>query len=975
MGGGGERNRARVPRRRVDYCLAGWWCCEDISPSSPNLTGLSTELSRSGSYSPGGHYRRWAMDQQLPPGYPSEYELDVVLRDGGGARVRPIRPDDAAHVRAFFERLGPESRYNRFFRVKNTLEEAEVRHFTTVDYRDRMAFIVLVDDEMIAVGRYDRDRDQPAVAEVAFAVEDAHQGRGLGTRLLGLLTTYARSNDVSSFRAYVLGENRQMLRLFKNSGYELTRTIDSGVFTVDFPVEESDESRAAQAEHEKRSIAASLGPLFVPRSIAVIGASNDPDSIGGKLFNNILFEGFEGPLYPVNPNAKVVRSVKAYPSIGEVPDKVDLAYVVVPQRFVLDVARECAEAGVRALVVISAGFSEVGGQGAKDEEELLAIVRNSGMRMVGPNCMGLLNTAPSVRLNGTFAPVYPPRGNVAMSSQSGALGIAILDYATQNNIGISQFVSVGNKADVSANDLILAWEDDPETDVITLYVESFGSPTKFSRIARRIGKSKPIVAVKSGRTGAGSRAASSHTGALASSDQAVNALFRQAGVVRVDTIEELFETASLLANQPIPKGKRVGIVTNAGGPGILAADALEARGLVLPELSETLQSQIHQHVPAEASTRNPVDLIASGGPAEFKVVTDLLLESGELDAVIAIYVPTSQEGAEGVAQALSDAQSDYDGPVTLLSVFMGSEGAGRVLGQGSRVIPTYLFPEAAAHALARAVRHGEWREREVGTEFILDPDARQAIREIVEGALQTLGPEGGWLDPEEVDGLLEAAGLRIPETMVVEDVESALGASKNIGGPVVLKVISEDALHKSDVGGVALDVNGETEVRAAYEQVTSAVSDPDGVMIQEFVPGGHEVLVGMAHDPNFGPLVVFGLGGVYVELLQDVSFRLHPITDVDAPEMIRETKSYKLLEGYRNTPAGDVPALEKALQQVSGLIDAVPEMVEMDLNPVKVLEPGHGVCVVDARIRVAPVAPENQPIMRDLPGVTSNPPV
>ncbi len=382
----------------------------------------------------------------------------------------------------------------------------------------------------------------------------------------------------------------------------------------------------------------------------MIGASNDGASIGGRLFNNILAEGFTGPLYPVNHTSKVVRSVKAYTSIGEVPDQVDLAFVVVPQRFVIEVVEQCAAAGVRGVVVISAGFSEVGEQGAADEARLLEIVRNAGMRMVGPNCMGLLNTGESVRLNGTFAPVFPPAGNVAMSSQSGALGIAILDYATRNNIGISQFVSVGNKADVSGNDLIMAWEDDPQTDVITLYLESFGNPAKFSRIARRIGRRKPIIAVKSGRTTAGSRAASSHTGALASSDEAVNALFRQAGVIRVDTIEELFATASLLANQPVPGGRRVGIVTNAGGPGILAADALEANGLVLPELSAQLQTEIAARLPAEASTRNPVDLIASGGPAEFEHATSLLLESGEVDAVIVIYVPTTADGAKGSRQ-------------------------------------------------------------------------------------------------------------------------------------------------------------------------------------------------------------------------------------------------------------------------------------------------------------------------------------
>ncbi len=909
--------------------------------------------------------------------YPSEYELDVVLRDGGGVRIRPIRPDDGDLVKAFFERLGPESRYYRFFQVKHTLEPEELEHFTNVDYDDRMALVALHEGEMVAVGRYDRERGHTDRAEVAFAVVDDQQGRGLGTRLLELLTNYARSHGIRGFRAFVLGENRQMMRVFRNSGYELNRTLDAGVFTVDFPVSESEESRAAQADHEKRAVAASLLPLFFPRSIAVIGASSDRSSIGGRLFDNILLEGFVGPLYPVNPTARVVRSVKAYPTIGDVPDEVDLAFIVVPQRFVLQVVQECADVGVRGVVVISAGFSEVGEEGTAEERRLLEIVRDSGMRMVGPNCMGLLNTSDAVRLNGTFAPVYPPAGNVAMSSQSGALGIAILDYATRNNIGISQFVSVGNKADVSGNDLIMSWEDDPQTDVITLYLESFGNPVKFSRIARRVGKKKPIIAVKSGRTTAGSRAASSHTGALASSDEAVNALFRQAGVIRVDTIEELFDTASLLANQPVPGGRRVGIVTNAGGPGILAADALEATGLHLPELSPELQSQIAARLPAEASTHNPVDLIASGGPDEFEHATSLLLESGEVDSVMVIYVPTTAEGAMGVARALRECQERHEGAVPLLSVFMQAEGAGDLLAGGPdrRSIPTYTFPEAAAHALARAVRHGEWRERDEGEAMELDEETFDRIRDVIEPALQRLGPEGGWLEPAEVDRCLRHAGLRTPVTRVGTSVEEAKTIAAEIGGKVVLKVISEDALHKSDVGGVALDVEGDEEVEVAFAQVTSAVPTYEGVLVQEYVPGGHEVLIGMAHDPNFGPMVVFGLGGVYVELLKDVAFRLQPITDVDAGEMLRETQSFGLLEGYRSAPQGDVPALEEALQRVSALISVVPELMEMDLNPVKALAPGDGVVVVDARMRVEPISAARRPAMRDLPGVTSNPPV
>lgn len=904
--------------------------------------------------------------------YPTEYQLDVVLRDGGGARIRPIRPDDGSLLRSFFEHLGPESRYFRYFKVKKSLTEDEIAHFTNVDYHDRMALVALLDGRVIGVGRYDREQAGASVAEVAFAVVDEHQGRGIGTHLLELLTHHARDHGIERFRAYVMAENRQMLRVFRNSGYALARTIDQGVFTVDFPVEESEESLAAEAEHEKRAVAASLLPLLFPTSVAVIGASTDPDSISGRLFDNLLATGFTGPLYPVNPSARVVRSVKAYPSIAEVPDRVDLAYVVVPGHLVSEVARQCARAGVRGLVVISAGFSEVGEEGAAREGELLDIVRDSGMRMVGPNCMGLLNTSPAIRLNGTFAPVYPPAGRVAMSSQSGALGIAILDYALRHHVGISQFVSVGNKADVSGNDLLLAWEDDPDTDVITLYLESFGNPRKFSRIARRIGRGKPIIAVKSGRTPAGTRAASSHTGALASSEEAVNALFRQAGVIRVDTIEELFDAASLLANQPVPEGDRVGIVTNAGGPGILAADALEANGLVLPELSPELQEAIGARVAVEASTGNPVDLIASGGPAEFDHATSLMLESGEVDSVMVIYVPTSPQGADAVAAALRGCQSRYDGPVTLLSVFM-KEGAGRELaGDGSRrSIPTYPFPEGASLALARAVRYGRWRHRDHGTEMRLDEASRSEVREVIDTALGRLGEEGGWLDPDEVDALLGLAGLRTPATRLTSSPSEAQAVAAEVEAPVVLKVISDTALHKSDVGGVVLDVSGDDEVAAAYEQVTGAVDDATGVLVQEYVPGGHEVLIGMAEDPNFGPMVVFGLGGVYVELLKDVAFRLHPITDADAAEMVRETKGFRLLEGYRGQPEGDVVALEESLQRLSALIEAMPELVEMDLNPVKVLPPGEGVYVVDARMRIEPVSPSRQPTIRDLPGVTS----
>ncbi len=903
--------------------------------------------------------------------YPSEFELDIVLRDGEVVHVRPITPDDGDRLVRFFERLGPESRYYRFFRVKQDLDPEEVEYFTTVDYDNRMALIVLDDDEMVGVARYDRMDDEPTVAEVAFAVADDHQGRGIGTELLQLLTAYARLHGVEKFRAFVLPENVQMMRVFRNSGFELSRTLDDGIFEVDFPVAYTDDARAAAEEREKRAVAASILPLFFPRSIAVIGASNRPESLGGRLFVNLLRVGFTGPLYPVNPHTQVVNSVKAYPTVLDVPDDVDLAFIVVPAVAVLDVAKQCAEKGVRGLVVITAGFAETGPEGAELERELLDVVRSSGMRMVGPNCMGLVNTAPAVRMNGTFAPFYPPTGNVAMSSQSGALGVAILEYAVSTGMGISQFVSVGNKADVSGNDLLLAWEDDPQTDVILLYLESFGNPRKFARIARRIARKKPIAAVKSGRTSAGRRAASSHTGALASVDIAVDALFHQSGVIRTDTLEELFAVASVLANQPIPKGRRVGIITNSGGPGILAADALESRGLELPELSEGLQARLKEKLAAEASTRNPVDMIASGGPEHYRHALSEMLASGEFDALMIIYVPVAPGGGRDVAEAICDVCSQFEGETTVTAVFMESDTEHGRLRSEHGVIPTFPFPEKAAEALARVVRYGEWLQRDPGRVPTFDDVDPDRARTVVESALGRLGGEGGWLEPDDVAAVLEAFGLRLPVSGVADSEEEAVEIAADIGGPVVLKVVSETVVHKSDVGGVVVGVEGEEAVREAFRKVTAVAADAQGALVQEMIPGGQEVLVGMTEDPNFGPLIGFGLGGVFVEVLRDVAFRLTPLTDVDAAEMVRSIKGFRLLEGYRTTPPCDVDAAEEVLLRVSALAEALPEIREMDLNPVKLLDPGQGARVVDARIRVQAVEPGWVPDLRDLPGVTN----
>src|SRR3990170_4991015 len=546
------------------------------------------------------------------PTYPSQYEVDVLLKDGSTVRLRPARPDDDAAMAALFQRLSPRSVYLRFHHPMPSLSRAELRRYTHVDYDDTFALVATLgeppDERIVAVGLYTRLEPGSDHAEVAFTVEDSHQGRGIATQLLDHLAIAARDHDIRVFEADVLGENRSMLDVFRDSGFPLESRIKYGTYHVAFPIEETEAAEEKASERETMAAAASVRVFFQPHSLAVIGASRQRGTIGAEIFHNLLRDGFTGVVYPVNPKAEAIGGVKAYPSLMDVPGDVDLAIVCVPAERVLSVADECARKGVRGIVVISAGFRETGQAGAEREQALLAKARSYGMRLIGPNCMGVLNTHPGVSLNGTFSPVFPPAGNVALESQSGALGLALLDYARQLNIGLSTFISVGNKADVSGNDLVQYWEQDPATDVILLYLESFGNPRKFASLARRISAHKPIVAVKSGRTSAGSRAAASHTGALASLDIASDALFRQAGVIRVDTLEQLFDVANLLAHQPVPRGRRVGILTNAGGPGILAADACEGFGLEVARLGEATTAALQEFLPAEAGLANPVDM-------------------------------------------------------------------------------------------------------------------------------------------------------------------------------------------------------------------------------------------------------------------------------------------------------------------------------------------------------------------------------
>jgi acetate---CoA ligase (ADP-forming) len=711
-----------------------------------------------------------------------------------------------------------------------------------------------------------------------------------------------------------------------------------------------------------------LDALFRPRAVAVIGASRERGTIGAEILHNLIARGFQGPVYPVNPKAGFVQSVLAYPTIEAVPGPVDLAVLVVPAAAVPPILEACGRAGVAAVVVISAGYRETGEEGARRERVLVECARRHGMRLVGPNCLGLLNTEPAVSLDATFAPTYPSAGRIAFSSQSGALGLAILEHSAQLNLGISHFVSVGNKADVSGNDLLEYWEQDPGTDLILLYLESFGNPRRFTQIARRVGRRKPIVAVKSGRTGAGQRAAASHTGSLAGSDAAVDALCLQSGVIRTDTIEELFDVAMLLAHQPVPRGNRVAIVTNAGGPGIMATDACESHGLQVVTLADETVTALRAFLPREASTRNPVDMIASAAPESYEKAVRLTASDPGVDAVLAIYVPpvvtrpldVAQAIVRGTADAAREARALGRAPKPVLTCFMGSHGVPeglRSLQEGQ--IPSYAFPESAAIALARVVRYGRWlAEPEGASRIFADVDARRAQAALARARAQADAGEGTWLDPGETRELLAAYGLATPLARVVHDEAEAVRAAAAAGGPVVLKLVSATIAHKSDVGGVVLDLRSESEVRDAFRGIQARLeargllSQIEGVLVQPMIREGVEAIVGVTHDRSFGPLVMFGIGGVHVELLRDVAFRVHPLTDRDARDLVRSVRGFPLLEGYRGAAPGDVAALEELLLRVSQLAGDHPEIAEMDLNPLKVLPPGRGCVVVDARVLV-----------------------
>lgn len=878
-----------------------------------------------------------------------QFETDVALRDGSLAHVRPMRAGDRALLVNFIQNLSADTLYLRFLHALKP-EEAVKGLMPGVD---QFALVVLRDE--IVIGHAIYTVNLPGKADAAVVVADAYQGKGLGTILLGQLTQAAIAAGISVLEAQVATENAPMLRVLRELGFPTVLKSEPGFIHVTFPASLVPEALARFEQREANAAIAAMEKFFYPRGVAVIGASRERGGISGELFRNILEGGFQGPVYPVNAKTGVVQSVTAYRSVLDCPGPVDLAFIVVPTAAVLPVARECAQKGVRALVVISAGFAEVNAAGTALQQELVEVCRESGMRLIGPNCMGIVNMDPKVSLNGQFAPFKPIPGKIGFLSQSGALGIAIIEYASRLGLGMSTFVSVGNKADISGNDLMQYWENDKNTDLILLYLESFGNPRKFARIARRVGRKKPIIAVKGGRFTAGFRATQSHTGALvAASDVTVDALFRQAGVIRTDVLAEMFDVATLLTTQPVPRGDRVAIITNAGGAGILAADACEGLGLQVPELSSDAQIALRSFLSSSAGVRNPVDMVASASPDDYARAIRAVVSDPNIDAIIVNFIPPIAVRPEEIAKEILKVAGELNGRIPILSTFMAYHGVSEILSDGQSRIPSYPFPEAAAGALARAVQYGKWLASPEGNVSAFPDVRREDAAAIVAHALR----EGGrWLTPEETENLLDCYGIPLVKSLYVATSEEAGRVALELGGQVALKAVAPGLVHKTEAGAVRLALTGDEETKKAAEemskQLESAGLKGTGFIIQPMVPPGIEMLVGVTHDPVFGPIMVCGAGGVLVELLKDVTVRITPLTDQDASEMIHSLKTSPLLRGYRGGSRYDVSALEQVVLRVGALVEDIPEVSELDLNPVIVLPEGQGVSVVDARIRVA----------------------
>ena len=705
---------------------------------------------------------------------------------------------------------------------------------------------------------------------------------------------------------------------------------------------------------------ASIDMLFHPRSVAVVGASADASKLGHRIVRNLVDSGFTGLVFPVHPRGGKILDLTVYRSVAELPPGVSLAVVCVPRQAVFEVLEQTAAAGVQAVVIVSSGFAEVDADGSQLQRSLADKAREAGLRIVGPNCVGIVNTDPAVRLNSTFCPLALTPGRVALASQSGALGVLALAQGEVRDIGFSQFVSVGNEADISAAELVDYWGSNDDTHVIALYLESISRAAQFRQVAQRISPRKPIVVIKAGREEAGGRAARSHTAAMTSNEIAVDAFLRHCGIIRAAGLDELLDLAALFAHQPLMLGRRVGIVTNAGGPAVLCADACADAGLSVPILSRALQQQLAEFIAPSASLANPIDMLASAGPAEYRRATEVLLNNDEVDAVVVIYVPVEMVANREFVAAISDgvanarSQAAIERPV--VACIMSKSDERISMKTPHETIPFCTAPESAARMLGKAADYAEWQRRPRGAIPTLEEMDFELAEKVIAAALGRSAD--GWLPADSIGEIASALGLPMIASATARTAIEAVEAARRLGFPVALKTASAQILHKTDIGAVALDLESEETVRAAFQGIVTTVAAQtsaaagDGVLVQPMC-NGIELMIGAARDPQFGPLLAFGLGGTRVEVVRDICHRLAPLTDRDAADLVRSIRGYRLLAGYRGGSPADVPAIEELLLRAAQLMTELPAICELDLNPVIALPCGQGCRILDARIRVA----------------------
>ena len=881
--------------------------------------------------------------------------IDVVRADGGLVHIQPVGDGDRKALLALNDRISDASLYHRFLTMSRDTADVYLDRLLRPSDSERETLVALVGGTLIGGATF--ERLDPTSAEIALLIDDHDQNEGIGTILIEHLANIAHHRGIRRFVADVLADNTAMLTMIRDLGFAVTTTPDREIVRLSLDLSTTPQVLAAIDARDREADAASLRPLLAPASVAVIGAGVRPRSVGHEVLRNILDGGFTGTVHVVNPNHDAVLGIASVASPLDLPVAPDLAIVAVPAANVLDVVEACGARGARGVLLLTAGFGETGDAGRILQHQVLAAARLHGMRLIGPNCLGLVNTDPAVRLNATFAPLTIQPGNLGLVSQSGALGIAVLTAAQRCGLGVSQFVSVGNKADVSSNDLLLAWEADERTSVIGLYIESFGNPRKSARTARRVSRTTPIIAIKAGRSAAGKRAGQSHTAAAASSDTVVDALFVQSGVLRVDRMEQLLDVARLLAEQPVPAGPNVAIVGNSGGPEILAADAAEAAGLVVVELDEATSDLIGAAVPSAASRRNPVDLGAAVQPDEVGAAVRILLDAPEIDAVMTVFTETLSADPGEVMDAVVAATAGSGKPVAATQV--GDQPRSVAVPGTNHAIPVFSFPEPAANALGFAYRYAQIRSAP------LDQPARLEAMD-VEGAralvTDRLAVEAGWLDPQDAASLLARYGIALCPQRVVADVDAAVQAAAELGYPLAVK-LAGGVVHKTDVGGVRLGVGDEKDLREAFAAVQAAGSGST-VLIQPMVAAGTELIAGAVQDPQFGPVIMLGAGGVLADMIVDRQFRLAPLSVQDADQMIASLRTAPLLDGYRGRTPVSRPAIRTLLLRLAALVDDLAEIAELDLNPV--ICHGDQLIVVDAKIRIAPAHPAPDPLLRQL---------